>query len=132
MIRPDHKMSTHQIVMKVFNKMFVLVDGTCPEHSRFVKGIKEQHPHIIIQYHGHSTPGFSVASALEALDIPGDQSSMQLVFLISDGRIERDSRAELKRLVREMMERNILLAMIIVEEVSISGIKCIYNRGITV
>jgi midasin len=56
-----------------------------------------------------------VASALAALDMPGDQASMQLVFLISDGRIERDSRAELKRLVREMMERNILLAMIIVE-----------------
>jgi midasin (ATPase involved in ribosome maturation) len=56
-----------------------------------------------------------VASALAALDMPGDQASMQLVFLISDGRIERDSRVELKRLVREMMERNILLAMIIVE-----------------
>jgi midasin len=40
---------------------------------------------------------------------------MQLVFLISDGRIERDSRAALKRLMREMAERNILLAMIIVE-----------------
>jgi len=40
---------------------------------------------------------------------------MQLVFMISDGRIERDSRSQLKTLVREMMERNILLAMIIVE-----------------
>ena len=40
---------------------------------------------------------------------------MQLVFMISDGRIERDSRAELKRLIREMFERNILLAMIVVE-----------------
>jgi midasin len=45
----------------------------------------------------------------------GGNSSMQLVFLISDGRIERDSRTALKRLIREMTERNILLAMIIVE-----------------
>ena len=56
-----------------------------------------------------------VESALASLDQFGDHSSMQLVFLISDGRIERDSRAILKRLVREMVERNILLAMIIVE-----------------
>eukprot|EP00934_Nitzschia_sp_Nitz4_P000670 Nitzschia sp. Nitz4//scaffold122_size67431//7852//24798//NITZ4_006082-RA/size67431-snap-gene-0.19-mRNA-1//1//CDS//3329534394//670//frame0 len=56
-----------------------------------------------------------VQSAIDALDSMGGSSSMQLVFLISDGRIERDSRDTLKRLVREMMERNILLAMIIVE-----------------
>lgn len=34
--------------------------------GRMVKGIRERHPNILIQYHGHSTPGFSVASALEA------------------------------------------------------------------
>jgi pyruvate carboxylase subunit B len=34
--------------------------------GKIVKGIRERHPHIIIQYHGHSTPGFSVASSLEA------------------------------------------------------------------
>jgi pyruvate carboxylase subunit B len=34
--------------------------------GRIVKGIRERYPDIIIQYHGHSTPGFSVASALEA------------------------------------------------------------------
>ena len=56
-----------------------------------------------------------VESAMAALKESGDGSSMQLVFLISDGRIERDSRSALKRLIREMMERNILLAMIIVE-----------------
>ena len=56
-----------------------------------------------------------VESAMAALDTTGDVSSMQLVFMISDGRIERDSRAELKRLIREMFERNILLAMIVVE-----------------
>jgi len=56
-----------------------------------------------------------VESAMAALEDSGDQSSMQLVFLISDGRIERDSRSALKRLIREMVERNILLAMIIVE-----------------
>ena len=34
--------------------------------GRIVKGIRERHPEIIIQYHGHSTPGFSIASSLEA------------------------------------------------------------------
>jgi midasin len=56
-----------------------------------------------------------VESALVSLEQYGDSSSMQLVFLISDGRIERDSRSALRRLIREMAERNILLAMIIVE-----------------
>ncbi|KAL3924831.1 MAG: hypothetical protein SGILL_000803 [Bacillariaceae sp.] len=56
-----------------------------------------------------------VESAMAALEEAGGGSSMQLVFLISDGRIERDSRSALKRLIREMLERNILLAMIIVE-----------------
>jgi pyruvate carboxylase subunit B len=35
--------------------------------GKIVKGIRERYPDIIIQYHGHSTPGFSVASALEAV-----------------------------------------------------------------
>lgn len=56
-----------------------------------------------------------VESALCALSSLGDPGSMQLVFLISDGRIERDSRTELRRLMREMVERNILLVMIVVE-----------------
>ncbi|MEM9820460.1 MAG: biotin/lipoyl-containing protein [Bacteroidota bacterium] len=34
--------------------------------GKIVKGIRERHPNILIQYHGHSTPGFSVASSLEA------------------------------------------------------------------
>jgi len=34
--------------------------------GKIVKGIRERYPEIVIQYHGHSTPGFSVASALEA------------------------------------------------------------------
>ena len=34
--------------------------------GRIVKGIKDRHPDVIVQYHGHSTPGFSVASSLEA------------------------------------------------------------------
>ncbi len=34
--------------------------------GKIVKGIKERHPNVLVQYHGHSTPGFSVASALEA------------------------------------------------------------------
>jgi len=34
--------------------------------GKIVKGIRERHPDILIQYHGHSTPGFSVATSLEA------------------------------------------------------------------
>ena len=58
-----------------------------------------------------------VESAMAALEHAGGESgsSMQLVFIISDGRIERDSRTKMRRLVREMSERNILLVMLIVE-----------------
>lgn len=34
--------------------------------GRIVKGVRERHPNIIIQFHSHTTPGFSVTSALEA------------------------------------------------------------------
>jgi len=33
--------------------------------GRLVKAIKEKYPHIIVQYHGHSGPGFSVSSMME-------------------------------------------------------------------
>jgi len=33
--------------------------------GRLTKAIKDKYPHLIIQYHGHSGPGFSVASMLE-------------------------------------------------------------------
>ena len=35
--------------------------------------------------------------------------------MISDGRIERDSRSKLRRLIRQMAEKNMLMVMIIVE-----------------
>lgn len=54
----------------------------------------------------------SIASLEEASNV---SSSMQLVFMISDGRIERDSRSKLRRLIRQMAEKNILMVMIIVE-----------------
>jgi len=34
--------------------------------GKITKGIRERHPNITIQYHTHSTPGFAVASSLEA------------------------------------------------------------------
>ncbi len=37
-----------------------------------VRAIKEKHPDIIIQYHGHTGPGFSVASMLEVAKAGGD------------------------------------------------------------
>jgi len=33
--------------------------------GKLVKAIKDKYPHIVVQYHGHSGPGFSVASILE-------------------------------------------------------------------
>lgn len=33
--------------------------------GRLVKSIKDKYPHMVVQYHGHSGPGFSVASMLE-------------------------------------------------------------------
>lgn len=56
-----------------------------------------------------------VESAKLALEAQGSSSSVQLVFIISDGRIERDSRSALRRLMRDMMEANILVALVIVE-----------------
>ena len=35
--------------------------------GQLVKSIKEKYPHIIVQYHGHTGPGFSVASMLEVV-----------------------------------------------------------------
>ena len=57
----------------------------------------------------------SAMAALEMANGNSSSSSLQLVFIISDGRIERDSRTKMRRLVRETTERNILLVMIIVE-----------------
>ena len=57
-----------------------------------------------------------VESAIASLEgAGGTSSSMQLVFMISDGRIERDSRSKLRRLIRQMAEKNMLMVMIIVE-----------------
>lgn len=36
--------------------------------GRLVKDIKTKHPDIVIEYHGHTGPGFSVASMLEVCD----------------------------------------------------------------
>jgi pyruvate carboxylase subunit B len=40
--------------------------------GELVKAIKEKHPQIIVQYHGHSGPGFSVASMLEVAKAGAD------------------------------------------------------------
>jgi midasin (ATPase involved in ribosome maturation) len=57
-----------------------------------------------------------VESALLALDdAPGDVAPMQLVLLISDGKVERDNKTLLRRLVREMLEKNILIVLVIVD-----------------
>jgi pyruvate carboxylase subunit B len=40
--------------------------------GQIVKAIKTTHPHIIVQYHGHSGPGFSMASMLEVANAGAD------------------------------------------------------------
>jgi pyruvate carboxylase subunit B len=42
--------------------------GRPRSNGQIIKGIKTRHPEIQVQYHGHSGPGFSVASMLEAAD----------------------------------------------------------------
>jgi len=59
--------------------------------------------------------GRCVETAFSTLERASCQSSYQLVFVLSDGRIERDNRLVLRRIIREMNESNILVVMIIVE-----------------
>jgi len=40
--------------------------------GKLVKSIKDKHPNIIIEYHGHTGPGFSVASMLEVAKAGAD------------------------------------------------------------
>ena len=78
----------------------------------------ESGAHLMQQFHfdqPRTRTALCVESALLALEEPGDVAPMQLVLLISDGKIERDNKTMLRRLVREMLERNILMALIIVE-----------------
>jgi len=78
----------------------------------------ESGPHLVQKFtfcQQRTRTALCVESTLKALEEPGNFASLQVVFLISDGRIERDSRDRLRYLQREMVERNILLVMIIVE-----------------
>jgi len=40
--------------------------------GRLTKSIKDKYPHIVVEYHGHSGPGFSVASMLEVAKAGAD------------------------------------------------------------
>ena len=40
--------------------------------GKIVKGIKSAHPNVLIQYHGHTAPGFTIASILEVARAGGD------------------------------------------------------------
>lgn len=46
--------------------------GRPVELGKLTKAIKEKYPHILVQYHGHSGPGFSVASMLEVAKAGAD------------------------------------------------------------
>ncbi len=55
------EMSTQEIAIKDMAGV-----GRPASLGKIIKGIKESHPEVLVQYHGHSGPGFSVASMLEA------------------------------------------------------------------
>jgi pyruvate carboxylase subunit B len=46
--------------------------------GQIVKGVKEQYPQIPVQYHGHTGPGFSVASMLEVAKNGADYLDMAI------------------------------------------------------
>jgi midasin len=56
-----------------------------------------------------------VESAMASMARESSSLSPQLLLLISDGRIERDSRSRLRSSLREMSEQNILVVMLIIE-----------------
>ena len=57
--------------------------------GRLTKSIKDKYPHIIVQYHGHSGPGFSVASMLEVARAGADYLDVAMEPL-SWGKIHPD------------------------------------------
>ncbi|MDR2057066.1 MAG: oxaloacetate decarboxylase [Dysgonamonadaceae bacterium] len=93
-------------------------------NGQIIKGIKKRHPDILIQYHGHSGPGFSVASMLEAanngvdyLDVAMEPLSWGMVhpdvitiqsmlkdagFLVPE--INMDAYMEARRLTQEFID----------------------------
>ena len=46
--------------------------GRPETNGKIVRAIKERHPNIPVQYHGHTGPGFSVASMLEVAKAGAD------------------------------------------------------------
>ena len=98
--------------------------GRPTELGQIVAGIKKNHPHIKVQYHGHSGPGFSPASMLEVaragadyLDVAVEPLSWGKVhpdvitiqqmmkadgFLVKD--INMDAYMEVRRLTQEFID----------------------------
>jgi pyruvate carboxylase subunit B len=93
-------------------------------NGKIIKGIRDRHPDIIIDYHGHSGPGFSVASMLEAaqngvdvIDVAMEPLSWGMIhpdvitiqamlkdagFLVPD--INMDAYMEARRLTQEFID----------------------------
>ncbi len=66
--------------------------------GQLVAGIKKKHPHIKVQYHGHTGPGFSVASMLEVARAGADYLDVA-VEPLSWGKVHPDVIT-----IREMMK----------------------------
>ena len=57
--------------------------------GQLVKNIKEKHPEVIVQYHGHTGPGLSMASILEVcengadiIDVAMEPLSLSLIHIL--------------------------------------------------
>ncbi len=92
--------------------------------GRLVKAIKDKYPHIVVQYHGHTGPGFSVASTLEVckagcdiIDVAVEPLSWGMVHpdvitiraMLSDAgfdvpEINMNAYMEVRRLTQEFMD----------------------------
>ena len=72
--------------------------GRPTELGQIVAGIKRNHPHIKVQYHGHSGPGFSPASMLEVARAGADYLDVA-VEPLSWGKVHPDVIT-----IREMMK----------------------------
>ncbi|MDA8692701.1 oxaloacetate decarboxylase [Saprospiraceae bacterium] len=95
--------------------------------GKMIKGIRDNHPNIIITYHGHSTTGFSIVSSLEAarngadiIDVSmqplswgtGHADLLSVHAMLEDAGfslkpIDMDAYMEVRRMTQEFMDHSL-------------------------
>jgi len=93
-------------------------------HS-FTEQFTEESGAAILSAFKFNQPRTHTAEALQKIvqildesqgQVRGPALAMQLVFLISDGRFDRDNKILIKKIVRDMSEKNQLLVLIIIDK----------------